>query len=487
MPGPAPEQLLAEATRCVREGRIADGIRAYRELLSIRPQDADSWYNLGYLQRVARDFAAALSSYAKAIEQGIARAEEVRLNRAVIFSEHFSDAPSAEAELLEAVRLNPRFVAGWLNLGNVYEDAGEAAKARTAYERVLAIEPANGRAAARLAAIDVFERRPQQALDQLEGTLATAGIGHEDYAEAAFAAGHALDALGEYERAFGMFEQANRAARESAGGMRYDAEQHERFVDRLIETFPLTERAPPDDRDRAPIFVCGMFRSGSTLAEQILGRHSRVTAGGELDFVPALVAHHLQPYPESLAGASAARLAELRGAYARSLASRHPGAGIVTDKRPDNFLHIGLIKAIFPEVKIVHTTREPLDNILSIYFLYFHDSITYGFDLGDIAHWYGQYRRLMKHWKAAFAEDIFDLSYDELVREPRAAVGGLLEFCGLPWEDSCLAADRDGAAVRTASVWQVRQPLHDRSSGRWRNYERQLAQVRERLAGLIRD
>lgn len=128
----------------------------------------------------------------------------------------------------------------------------------------------------------------------------------------------------------------------------------------------------------APLFICGMFRSGSTLAEQILARHSRITAGGELEFTPAMIGADRQPYPQTLADASPAKLAKLMQNYLDELRAILPHADLVTDKRVDNFLHIGLIKAIFPDARIVHTTRDPLDNILSIYFLHFAGGVAYG-------------------------------------------------------------------------------------------------------------
>ena len=265
-------------------------------------------------------------------------------------------------------------------------------------------------------------------------------------------------------------------------GVRYDAGGQEALIVRIIRPFPRPAAATGTDELRTPVFICGMFRSGSTLAEQILARHSRVTAGGELEALPALIQARLQPYPEALATASPATLDGIRDAYLDAVSGLHPNADIVTDKRPDNFLHIGLIKTLFPNAKIVHTRRNALDNILSVYFLHFDHSISYGLDLDDTAHWYKQHLKLMEHWKSLYGDDIHELDYDEVVSDPRPAVEGLLEFCGLEWEEACLAKQPARSPVRTASVWQVRQPLHARSSGRWRNYERHLGRIRAALA-----
>jgi hypothetical protein len=249
------------------------------------------------------------------------------------------------------------------------------------------------------------------------------------------------------------------------------------MVDRVIRTFPTAQpRDAVDAPGAQPVFICGMFRSGSTLAEQILGRHSAITPGGEIDNIPAL-SRRLDPYPEAVAALTEADITRLRDDYLGAL----PPGGIVTDKRCDNFLHIGLIKRLFPNARIIHTRREPLDNLLSIYFLYFGREVPYGNSLAEAAHFYVQYRRMMAHWQALYPDDIYHLDYDQLVAAPRAAIGGVLDFLGLPWEDACLTAQLASGAIRTASVWQTRKPLHARSSGRWRHYERHLGDVRRML------
>jgi hypothetical protein len=175
------------------------------------------------------------------------------------------------------------------------------------------------------------------------------------------------------------------------------------------------------------------------------------------------------------------RLEALAARYLDTLAALFPGAKFVTDKRPDNFVYIGLIKTLFPDAKIVHTTRDPLDNCLSIFFLHLDQRMSYALDLMDIGHHYQQYLRLMAHWKAIYGADILDVSYDAYVREPQPVAEGLLAFLGLEWDERCLMPAPAGRAIKTASVWQVREPLHRRSSGRARHYASQLDALRAYL------
>jgi Sulfotransferase family len=291
-----------------------------------------------------------------------------------------------------------------------------------------------------------------------------------------------LDAAGQFDEAFSVATAANAASRAAAGSQaRYDRGDREDSIDRLIETFD--RRVPNHDTSPSPVFICGLYRSGSTLVEQILAGHSRVTAGGELDLLPTLVAG-IADYPRSVPKADADLVAKWRDFYLGGLPSQPAADHIVTDKRPDNFLHIGLIKTIFPNAKIVHTLRNPADNLLSLYFLHLDPSMAYALDLDDAAHWYGQYRRLMAHWKSLYGDDILDVDYDALVEDPETVVRELLDFCGLDWDPGCLEFNRRGRAVRTASVWQVREPLYKRSSGRWRNYARHLDRLHAALGAL---
>ncbi|MEP6886417.1 MAG: sulfotransferase, partial [Gammaproteobacteria bacterium] len=232
------------------------------------------------------------------------------------------------------------------------------------------------------------------------------------------------------------------------------------------------------------IFICGMFRSGSTLAEQLLATIPGVVAGGEFDFLPRIVNSELVPYFDALAKLTSAQLDAIAARYRTELARVFTSATCIIDKRPDNFLYLGLIKSMFPDAKIVHTTRNPLDNCLSIFFLHLDHHLSYASDLMNIGHYYREYRRLMAHWKTQYPEDIFDLDYDVLVREPLPTLQRLCAFLQLEAPGQMPQIAARNTAVKTASVWQVREPLYRSSSGRARHYERQLQELHDYLADL---
>lgn len=497
--------LLRQAAALSQQGRRREAIEAYRRLLAAHPGETDSWYDLGYLLKAEGRYEEALKAYGEALTRGVQGPEEVRLNRAVIFADHLLQDEAAEAELKAALEVKPDYAPALLNLGNLYEERGAREEAVACYERLVALAPAggdrkelepySGEALARLAHL----RPPATPDDPLLSELATAAasprLDNLTRANLYFALGRALDAIREYDRAFPAFEEANRCARRT--GPVYDRGRMEREVDALIAACPAGRGHAPalasgesDDVSAktglSPVFICGMFRSGSTLIEQVLSAHHRVTPGGELHLLPRLAAGALAPFPAAMAKLPDEKASALAREYRAQLVKLFPDAerqaGYVTDKRPDNFRLIGLIKRLFPDAKIVHTVRNPLDNCLSVYFQHLDQRLAgYSSDLGDIAHYYAQYRRLMAHFKSVFADDIHDVDYDALVRDPRPELEKLLDFLELDWDDACLAFHRLKNTVKTASYWQVRRPLYGDASGRWRNYEARLGPVLEAL------
>ncbi|MGE5562327.1 MAG: sulfotransferase [Bacillota bacterium] len=464
---PQGEMLLKRAALLRRAGRVDEAIAAYQQLLAREPDLPDSWYNLAWLQRQARQFEEALVSYGEALRRAVRGAEEVHLNRAVILSDHLARPAEAEAELQKALALNPDYVPALLNLGNLNEDLGNGAAAEAAYKRALEVAPHDAMALSRLASLS----QAPELESALRSGLARPGVSSADQAHIGFALAGLLDGQGRYDEAFEAARRANAASR-AATGARYDRAAVEAAVAALIDSFDAAAAAE-SPATVAPVFILGMFRSGSTLIEQILSGHRRVVAAGELDLIPELV-KTIPGYPRSAASAGEAALRSWRDFYSKGVQRLAGGDALVTDKRPDNFLHIGLIKRLFPGAKIVHTRRDRLDNLVSLYFLHLDADMAYALDLADAADWHGQYERLMAHWKSLYPDDIFDLGYEELVTSPEPLLRRLLGFLGLDWEEGLLDFSRSARPVKTASVWQVRKPLHRASIGRARNYAAQL-------------
>ena len=479
----SPEPQIRQAQALQQAGRLADAEQAYAQILARWPALPDCWYNLGVVQRLQGRAEAALASYREALDHGVTRPEEVHLNRAVILTDALQRVPEAESELHTALQLNPTYLPAMLNLANLHEDRGQREEARALYGKILSLDPMSFLALARLVNLMPRGSHDPQLIARLKSALARPEASAGDRAHVGFALGRSLDGLGEYAAAFAAYQAANLDSRASATPpVHYDRAAHEQVVDELIAT-ALPPPVPADPRSRPqPVFICGMYRSGSTLTEQLLAGDPDVAAGGELPLLPRIISSQLLPFPAALARAPAAQLARLAKSYRSSIAALFPAAAWVTDKRPDNFFCIGLIKTLFPEAQIVHTVRDPLDTCLSVFFLHLDHHLSYALDLGDIGHFYRQYQRLMAHWKRLYGAAIIDFDYDLFVKSPEPTAARLFDSLGLTWDASFLDFQGRARSVRTASVWQVREPLYQHASGRARHYERELASLRAELA-----
>ncbi len=492
--GPDPIALRRRADNLLRQGCYDDAIRAYRALLVVAPEHAETWYNLGYALGMVGRPEEALDAYDRALRAGIGYPQEVHLNRAVLLTDHLRRDDDALQALRRALELDPGYVPAHLNLGNLHEEHGDRDKAVACYERVIELSAGTSSDHAQEALARMAHLRPPQGPhDPLLRRL-------RDEAERAtsapvranlwFALGNAYDRLGMYAQAFEAFERGNHNSHGDGRG--YDRAAQERVVKALREAFGVSREptlqggSAPASTSPAPLFICGMFRSGSTLLEQVLAAHSAVFPGGELDLLQRLVAGPLAPFPASVRALTPDRSRSLAAAYLGRLAELFPQVSsqtYITDKRPDNFLLIGLIKLLFPDAKILHSVRNPLDNGLSVFSQHLDSRVVpYAGSLENIAHYYAQYRELMAHWKAIFPDDIHDFDYDAFVEQPRPVLERALAFLGLPWEEGCLAFHNSDQSVKTASYWQVRQPLYRNASGRWRPYAQQLAPLRQALA-----
>jgi tetratricopeptide (TPR) repeat protein len=463
-------------------GRLGDWTQAcdvYYGLILRRPGLPEAHFNLGYNLRQAGRFEEAIESYKRALNKGISDPEEVHLNIAVILSDHLRREDEAEQHLREALEINAQYLPALYNLANLYEDRGDGTRSAELFEQILSISPDNAKVLSRLIALQDEGEAQERMLEKLAIAGRSRNLSLSDRIDTFYALGSTHDARGEYDKAYQCYAAANQL---NATEMKpYDKAASEKLIERIIdEVSKGWTRSNTRDGVEAPIFVCGMFRSGSTLVEQILGSHRDITAGGERDFFVRELNARKSPYPESLSQTKKTALHEMAEKYIEQSAKLFPESRHLTDKRPDNFLYLGVLKTLFPKSKIVYTVRQPLDNCLSVYFVRLGQAMNYAVNLDDIAHYYDQQLRLLKHWQTLFGDAIHIVDYDELIRNPRRQVENVLQYIGVNWDDNCLNFHKLSNTVKTASVWQVRQPLYDTSSGRWQNYRNHLGALIER-------
>ncbi len=450
----------------------------YKPLIIGRPELAEAHFNHAYYLRRAGQFEEAIAGYKRAIKHGIKSPEEAHLNIAVILSDDLRREDDAEKALTQALELNDKYLPALYNLANLYEDRGDRDKTVSLFRRILALDPNNPKALARLAPLAADEA---DLVERLDAVSLSKEISISDRIDALHALGKIRDAQADYDRAFVYFEAAN--VLNATQMPPYDQEAVERYFDQIIESVSATWLETHRLNETAqPIFVCGMFRSGSTLADQILGSHPDITTGGERDSLVREFNSSRLRYPADLVDVEQATLSGIAGRYLARSKALFPEARLLTDKRPDNFLYLGAMKALFPKAKIIYTMRNPLDNCLSVYFERLGLAMNYAVSLDSTAHYYEQQVRLRNHWQSLFGADVHVVHYERLIKDPKSQVSEMLRFLGLEWHDDCLNFHALGNTVKTASVWQIRKPLYTTSVGRWRNYEAHLGALAERYA-----
>ena len=267
----------------------------------------------------------------------------------------------------------------------------------------------------------------------------------------------------------------------------FDIKSEKKFFEKLKIIFSkkIDFLCEDEVKKQIPIFVCGMPRSGTTLCEQILSSHSKITGAGELDFLAEVSDTRLiQPTEEQVENLekilrSKRDLKSARTKYLEKLAQRDEKNSVyICDKMPHNFIFIGLIKLILPEAKIIYCKRDPIDNCFSLYSHKFVDvSHQYSYNQKMLAEYYKLHQLLMEFWFKDYAEDIFVLDNEELVNNQETISKKLIEFCELDWEEQCLEFHKNKRQVRTASIEQVRKPMNNKSIGAWKKYENYLSEM----------
>ena len=387
----------------------------------------------------------------------------------------------------QALLLDPSLVQVHNDLGVSRLAMGDLDGARSSLTRCVELAPDFALAYENLAKCKRYSQDDRTFVSNIK-TLAESLEG-DSAAGLYFALGKIHDDMGEYDAAFDYYSSANRLKRAT---FQYDPDHQDAWTSVLLKTFDsqLLERlgAYGDSSDN-PIFILGMPRSGTSLVEQILASHSQVFGAGELthfyDFTQ-LMAQRLPDHGAYPSCAAALGEAEIRGMASEYLAKTRPLApdvSHVTDKMPMNFLHLGLISAVFPKATIILCERDARDTCLSVYFQNFAARNFFAYDLYEIGRFHRQYTRSIGHWKELLGARLTRVRYEELTADPGQETLRLVEACGLPWEERCLEFYKTERAVQTASSWQVRQPMQTSSVERWRHYESHLNHLDAGLAG----
>jgi hypothetical protein len=460
---------------------------ALRELLTLRPLDAELWGRLGLVQATIGRWDDAWRAYRQAIQLRPGDCSHWEgLASSALASQRFD----AAAETLEQIlaRCSAR-ASSQLVAGHIYKVSGDLAKAIAAYGRALAIAPESSEAI-----YNCFELSPPDPDDPLvrraERLAAEASTADVERVNLGFALGRVYEAAQRYHEAFEHYQIANAAAARVmlSRGIGYSPEATEEWVTNTIARYPrdsFSQPVEPLPFDLRMIFVVGMPRSGTTLVEQVLSAHPLVRSGGELTFTVDCDAVYLRQREElGLKGPidpkddrERTALVRAREIYLDKLFERGLDSDYVCDKLPGNFARLGLIRLMFPDALVIHCKRHPMATCWSLFTANFAVHDPYYNSLGHLAHYYRCYQRLMSHWLAVLTPRPVELVYEDLVQSPELHIRGLLEESGLPWDDRCLASHEYQRPIATASHRQARMPIYTTSIERWKPFEAKLGPI----------
>ena len=382
--------------------------------------------------------------------------------------------------LYEAIlRERPKDARVWMSLGHALKTEGQTGQAISAYRRALEIDPGFGSAWWSLANLKTM-RFDAHDIAAMQAQLQRNGLADEQRLQVAFALGKALEDAGDYQASFAHYRQGNLLRRKQ---LPYDAgqtTQRRRRAQSVYTPAFFRERAGSGDPDRAPVFIVGMPRAGSTLVEQILSSHPQVEATMELPDLIAIVRDlrarsprpEITSYHDIVEQLDPIEFRALGQRYLEtSRVQRKLGRPFFIDKMPNNFAHVGLIQLILPNAKIVDARRHPMACCFSNFKQHFARGQAFSYDLGDMGRYYADYVALMAHFDAVMPGRVHRVIYEDMVADTETQVRALLDYCGLDFDERCLRFFENDRPVRTASSEQVRQPIYREGLDQWRHFE----------------
>lgn len=299
-----------------------------------------------------------------------------------------------------------------------------------------------------------------------------------------YALGKEYEDLGRWDEAFRYYKKGGDAVKSIAP---YAVSDDVAVMDAIIETCSadwLHDQPSGQSTARTPVFVVGLPRTGTTLTDRILSSHSQVQSAGESQLLQMVLrdgtraGNQIGITPTQIASAARRDPRSIAVAYFDAVAHRLDDEPYFIEKLPENVLYLGFIAKAWPDAKIVHLHRHPMD---ACFAMYKQSYFRFAYSLDDLAEYYLAYDRLSRHWREVLGPRLVEVNYEDLVTEPETETRRLLEALHLPFEEACLQFDKNAAPVATASSVQVREKVHTRSVGKWKKFERQLQPLRERL------
>ena len=469
-----------------------EGLAIADQVLRIKPASADALCYAGaiHIEQKNPEKALALINRSLAIEPNKPETLNI-LGRA-----HFEagDAEKAVTVYQRAIALKPTLSDTYNNMGNALKELGRFPEALAAFDKALELAPESYGAYVNLVDTKKFATNDDHhlvAMEKYKGDFD--GMPDEKRMHLHFALGKAYDDLKRYDEAFENLAEGCKRKRATINYNEAEVLGYFERIKSVITKEVVAQFKGKGVDSQLPIFVLGMPRSGTTLAEQIIASHPRVKGAGELKDLSDTINSvrdskgNIAPFPELLPVINGDELQKIANAYLRRLQAHAPGAERITDKMPSNFYFAGLIHLAMPNAKIIHTNRNPVDTCVSCFSKLFAGEQSQTYDLAELGRYYRAYSSLMDHWRQVLPKGAFlDVVYEEVVADTEGQARRILDFCGLEWDPAVLNFHKNERPIKTASASQVRKPIYSSSVARWRNYESHLGPLLAELGDLAR-
>lgn len=486
--------LLVELAKI--QGQTFYAYRILKNAINQKPESLDLWIQLGHLMlevnsKESKDaFAKAQALKEQQVSDAIIEGQQVQIyelklnNLSALLASHDQKFDQAEQLFLTCLKENPDYLPALRGLGQLKMQCGAIEEAIELFERLKSLDPVMGYSAlinarqfpedeAVLTKIEKVAQKPS-----LEGTLKSGLY---------FQLAAAWEKRKVYDKAIAFAKSANSASRRL---LNYNAKEHRNRCGQIRSVFgPELYQHRPNYGvgSTLPVFVVGMPRSGTTLVEQILSGHSEIFGAGELGTIPNRIQglerweRHVgsgRHYPQCVDDLTEYVTKGIANEVLEELREYDPKAKHIVDKLPHNFESIGLIKFLFPKAKIISVRRDPRDIALSNYFTDYqakYGGMGFAYDLTEIGEQLADHNLLMHHWHQVFPGEILEINYEDVVDDLQGSARKLLAYIGVKWEDQVLNFNELDRPVKTASVWQVRQPIYKTSKAKWMHYQDYLA------------
>ena len=382
---------------------------------------------------------------------------------------------------LKALEFKPDSPRVHLSLGHVYKTMGEINASINSYKNTIIQNNLSGEAYWSLANLKTYSFSENEIKD-MEKTL-KGDMSDIERSQMHFALGKAYEVQKDFDRSFRNYYKGNTVKK---GLIKYSSDDTSDNTKRILDFFSnenINNLSKSSTNNPDPIFVLGMPRSGSTLVDQIISSHSKVDGTQELPNIIKIAAelnnHKQNSYPEVLKELDDLKISKLGEDYISETTWARDNAPFFIDKMPNNFIHIGLIKTILPNAKIIDTRRDPMDTCFSCFKQFFARGQLFTYSMEDLGNYYADYIRAMNHWHKVYGKDIFTIHYDDVINKTEETIRELIDYCNLPFEQECLEFYKSSRPVKTPSAEQVRQPIYKSGLNYWKNYEKYLLPLKK--------